>query len=76
MKYNKIVLAGGNGYLGGVLAEYYRPFANEVIILSRKNKPTNGNIETVLWDGRTDGEWIKSLNSADLMINLCGKNVN
>ncbi len=76
MKYNKIVLAGGNGYLGGVLAKYYRPLANEVIILSRTNKAANGNIQTVLWDGRTEGEWIKSLDGADLIINLCGKNVN
>ena len=76
MKYNKIVLAGGNGYLGGVLAEYYKPLANEIIILSRKEKAANGNIQTVLWDGLTGGEWIKSLNAADLLINLCGKNVN
>ncbi|MBC7913318.1 MAG: TIGR01777 family protein [Pyrinomonadaceae bacterium] len=76
MKYNKIVLAGGNGYLGGVLAEYYRPLTNEVIILSRKNKAANGNIQTVLWDGRTEGEWKKSLDGVDLLINLCGKNVN
>ena len=76
MKYNKIVLAGGNGYLGRVLAEYYKPLANEIIILSRKEKDANGNIQTVLWDGRSEGEWIKSLNGADLLINLCGKNVN
>jgi uncharacterized protein len=76
MKYNKIVLAGGNGYLGGVLAEFYKPLANEIIILSRKNKAANGNIQSVLWDGRTEGEWKKSLDGADLLINLCGKNVN
>ncbi len=76
MRYNKIVLAGGNGYLGRVLAEFYKPLANEVIILSRKNKAAKGNIQTVLWDGRTEGEWKKSLNGADLLINLCGKNVN
>jgi len=36
MKYNKIVLAGGNGYLGGVLAKHFSSIADEVIILSRK----------------------------------------
>lgn len=76
MKYNKIVLAGGNGYLGGVLANYYRALAKDVIILSRKHKAANGNIQTVIWDGRTAGEWIASLDGADLLINLCGKNVN
>ncbi|MBS1523346.1 MAG: TIGR01777 family oxidoreductase [Bacteroidetes bacterium] len=76
MKYKKIILAGGNGYLGGVLARYYRYIAEEVIILSRKPKAAEDNIKTVLWDGKTKGEWIKELEGADMLINLCGKNVN
>lgn len=76
MKYKRIILAGGNGYLGKVLTEYYKPLAYEVIILSRKPKADDENCRTVLWDGRTKGEWMNCLNDADLLINLCGKNVN
>ena len=76
MKYKKIVLAGGNGYLGNVLADYYKTLAEEVIILSRKSKIAEGNVRTLVWDGRTAGEWSQSLAGADLLINLCGKNVN
>jgi len=76
MKYNKIVLAGGNGYLGGVLAKHFSSMANEVIILSRKPQIQNGNIETIIWDGKTKGDWAIALTNADLLINLCGKNVN
>jgi len=76
MKYNKIVLAGGNGYLGNVLADYYKNKANEIIILSRKPLKTNDNIKTLLWDGKTEGEWLAELENADMVINLCGKNVN
>ncbi len=76
MRYKKIVLAGGNGYLGRVLAEYYRPLAEEIVILSRSEKVQDGNIKTVLWDGKTEGGWKNSLNDADMLINLCGKNVN
>jgi len=76
MRYKKIVLAGGNGYLGRVLAEYYRPLAEEIVILSRREKVQDGNIKTVLWDGKTEGAWKNSLNEADMLINLCGKNVN
>lgn len=76
MKYNKIVLAGGNGYLGGVLARHFSSIADEVIILSRKPKAPDGNIKTLLWDGKTKGDWIDSLNGANLLVNLCGKNVN
>ena len=76
MNYNKIVLAGGNGYLGTVFAKYYADKADEIIILSRTPKVNNGNIKTIVWDGQNEGDWIKALNGADMLINLCGKNVN
>jgi len=76
MKYAKIVLAGGNGYLGNVLANYYKTIATQVVILSRKAKAEEGNVETVLWDGKTEGTWTETLKGADMLINLCGKNVN
>lgn len=76
MKYNKIVLAGGNGYLGRVLQDYYRSRALEIIVLSRKPKPADENITTVMWDAQQTGEWTRCLSGADMLINLCGKNVN
>lgn len=76
MKYKKIILAGGNGYLGSVLAAYYSTRAEEVIILSRRPKVSDGNTQTVVWDGETIGAWSDTLKGADMLINLCGKNVN
>jgi len=76
MKYKKIVLAGGNGYLGRVFANYYKDKASEIVILSRHEKQTEGNIRTVKWDGKTWGKWAAELVNADMLINLCGKNVN
>jgi uncharacterized protein (TIGR01777 family) len=76
MKYKKIVLAGGNGYLGKVLADYYKDRATEIVILARHEKETEHNIRTVVWDGKTRGKWAAELVNADILINLCGKNVN
>jgi len=76
MKFKKIILAGGNGYLGRVLANYYRDKAKEIIILSRHEKQAEQNIRTVVWDGKTRGKWTAELVDADILINLCGKNVN
>lgn len=76
MKYKKIILAGGNGYLGKVLAGYYRDLAEEVIILSRWSVPTDGNVKTIVWNGVDEGEWGQALEGAELIVNLCGKNVN
>ena len=75
-KYNKVVLAGGSGYLGGVFAAYYRHLAKEVVILSRQSKTTVLNVRTVIWDARNRGNWQRELDGADMLINLCGKNVN
>ncbi|RQO75403.1 TIGR01777 family protein [Pedobacter sp. KBW06] len=76
MKYHKVILVGGNGYLGNVLADYYKELAEEVLILSRKPRAAKGNIRTEVWDGKEEGDWVKSLEGADLLVNLCGKNVN
>ncbi|SMD15465.1 TIGR01777 family oxidoreductase [Pedobacter nyackensis] len=76
MRYNKIVLAGGNGYLGQVLADYYRNLATEIVILSRKPALPKGNVKTIVWNGIDEGEWKDALEGSDLLINLCGKNVN
>lgn len=75
-KFKKIVLAGGSGYLGQVFAKHYRDIADEVIILARKTQPDIGNIKCVIWNGETAGDWCSHLKNADLLINLCGKNVN
>ncbi|QHS55622.1 TIGR01777 family protein [Mucilaginibacter sp. 14171R-50] len=76
MKYHKIILAGGSGQLGKALADHYKDVAEQVIILSRTSHADNENIKTLVWDGRMSGPWAKELEGADLLINLCGKNVN
>jgi hypothetical protein len=73
MKYQKIILAGGNGYVGTVLANYYRDLAKEIIILARTPKDQDGNIKTLVWDGKTQGAWVKELPGADMLINLWAK---
>jgi uncharacterized protein len=73
---NKIVLAGGSGYLGGVLADYYKNRAEKIIILSRGRHPSRENIYYEVWDGKTEGGWESQLEDCDLLINLSGKNVN
>ncbi|RCH55509.1 TIGR01777 family protein [Mucilaginibacter hurinus] len=76
MKYNKIILAGGSGYLGKVLAQHFSKLANEVIIFTRSPKPAIGNINMIAWDGATIGQWAQHLEDSDVLINLTGKSVN
>ncbi len=74
--FKKVVLAGGSGYLGTVLATYFAPISDEVILLSRRAAATRNNIRTIVWDAKTGDDWAPALAEADLLVNLCGKNVN
>lgn len=75
--FDKVVLAGGSGYLGQVLTRYFSEKANEIVILSRKKAPALvANSQTVVWDAASRGHWEKALEGASLVVNLCGKNVN
>lgn len=71
----RVVLAGGSGFLGEALARSFAREEREVVILSRRPAPTQGRIRTVVWDGRTVGDWAEELNGADAVVNLTGRSV-
>jgi uncharacterized protein (TIGR01777 family) len=70
----KIILPGGSGYVGTVLARAFHARGDEVIVLSRT--PTNSPWRVVGWDGETMGEWATEFEGADAIINLAGQSVN
>ena len=73
---NKLVLAGGTGFIGDILRHYFKDKASEIIILNRRKAGKEGNTEWLKWDGKTAGDWVNRLEGTDLLVNLCGKNVN
>ncbi len=70
----KIIIAGGSGFLGNDLVNYFMQQNAEVVILTRKLS-SNSKAQQVLWDGESVGPWVKELENADALINLCGKSV-
>ena len=73
---SKIILAGGTGFLGSVLADYFAQKGCEVVILTRKSKALIERVRDVRWDGETVGDWCKELEGAQALINLAGLSVN
>jgi uncharacterized protein len=72
----RIVIAGGSGFLGHVLAAHFHERGYAVTILTRTPKaPTNGARE-VAWDGRTVADWVRELEGTMAVINLAGRSVN
>jgi uncharacterized protein (TIGR01777 family) len=70
----KVVLAGGSGQVGTVLARHFHANGNEVVVLSRSPKAMAWR--TVGWDGETLAAWTDELEAADVVINLAGRSVN
>lgn len=70
----KIVIAGGSGHLGRIVAESFHRGGDEVVVLSRNPKAEPWAV--VRWDGRTLGEWASEIDGADVVLNLAGRSVN
>ena len=74
----KIVLPGGSGHLGQLLARALARRGDEVVLLSRSGARHGGTEypRVVEWDGRALGAWAGELDGADAVINLAGRSVN
>jgi len=70
----KLVIPGGSGQVGAMLARSFRADGHHVTILTRKQGA--GASDTVAWDARTLGPWADAIDGADVVINLAGRNVN
>ena len=70
----KIVIPGGTGQVGTLLARAMVSSGHEVVVLSRT--PTPQAWRVVQWDAETPGEWTREIEGADVVINLAGKSVN
>lgn len=69
----KIVIPGGSGQVGSVLARAFRADGHEVSVISR-NPQASG--QATVWDGKTMGAWCDDIDGADVVINLAGYTVN
>jgi len=70
----RIVIPGGSGQVGRVLARHFQQRGHYVTVLTRG--PHTANWQTVHWDGRHAGLWTQYLEGADVCINLTGRSVN
>ncbi len=69
MSQPKLVLVGGNGFLGRHLATHFQTLGYQVVSISRTGP---GDVR---WDARTLGPWARELEGADLLVNLAGRSV-
>lgn len=72
----KIVLAGGSGFLGQALVSHFQKLGFEMLVLTRSPRQTTVAGRQVAWDSCTLGGWQKELDGALAVINLTGRSVN
>jgi uncharacterized protein (TIGR01777 family) len=70
----RIVMPGGSGQVGRMLAQFFQERGHHVTVLTRG--PYTAPWYTVHWDGKTPGPWVETLEGADVCIHLSGRSVN
>lgn len=70
----KVIIPGGSGQIGTLLARDFHRHRHEVVVLSRRRAKAPWRV--VVWDGQTLGKWAQELDGAGLVINLAGRSVN
>ncbi len=69
----KLVIPGGTGHVGGVVARAFTRAGHAVVVLSRTPQPAKWR--TLAWDGRSLGAWAREIDGADVVLNLAGYSV-
>jgi len=70
----KIVIPGGSGQVGSILARHFHAQGHDVVVLSRKAAAAPWRVVT--WDAVHLDSWRNELDDADAVINLAGRSVN
>ncbi len=74
----KVVIPGGTGQVGTLLARVFHEEGHEVVVLSRhpRTTPPATPWRVGAWNGVDKGPWALELEGADAVINLAGRSVN
>src|SRR5262245_16896149 len=70
----RVVIPGGSGQVGTILAREFHREGHDVVLLSRR--PDARPWRVAEWDGATLGAWQREIDGADVVVNLAGRSVN
>jgi uncharacterized protein len=71
----KIVVPGGTGQVGTMLARVFHKDGHDVVVLGRR-LPSQAPWRVKKWDAADIADWAKEIDGADVVINLVGRSVN
>ena len=74
----RIVIPGGSGQVGQLLARHLAAQGHEVTVLSRTPQPVSQATpwRVVAWEESAQGNWVGEIEGSDVLTNLAGRSVN
>jgi uncharacterized protein (TIGR01777 family) len=70
----RIVIPGGSGQIGHLLARHFHEQGHSVTTIARH--PQSAEWKTLIWNGSDLGDWARAIDGANVVINLAGRSVN
>ncbi len=70
----RVVIPGGAGHLGRIVARHLHAKGNAITVLARTTAVAPWRV--AWWSGANLGDWTRELEGADVVINLAGRSVN
>jgi uncharacterized protein (TIGR01777 family) len=70
----RIVITGGSGQVGQILARHFYSHGHQVAVVARHVVAQPWS--TVTWEGQHPGDWVNELDGCDVVVNLAGRSVN
>jgi len=71
----RVIIAGGSGFLGRLLAQCLSALNRDVVVLTRSKAACVEGARILPWDGKTLGDWARAVDGAEAIVNLTGKSV-
>jgi len=79
LQINKIVVAGGTGFIGSALVNHFAHRANEIVVLTRNSDENpfahHPNVRMQTWQTNDITGWAQVVNGADAIINCAGASI-
>src|SRR5580765_6056378 len=69
----RIVIPGGSGHLGRMLAQHFHSEGHGVMVIARTMVGAPWRVAA--WNGHGLDQWVNELEGADVVINLAGRSV-
>ena len=70
-----MVIAGGTGFFGNYLINFFKNDYS-LVVITRGVSISDTEVTYVNWDGKSQGDWLKAIDGAEVLINLSGKSIN